>query len=493
MIKSKAIEIIKKLSEEEKLSFMDFLNSPFFNKKTKISELYNLILKNIERLDYEESSEEIIFAELFKVKEFSYSFLRNLMSELFQLCETFLIVNVQKNNSYSDINSAMILLRQYNTLTLDNLFISKYKKFLIDFKKSEIDDSYFDSIAKLYSENIAFDLFRSQMENVPLKLIDRSEYHLCCITQLLETNMNDLTVNLKAFNLNLENEFIIEFVKNLDIENFLLTLDKHENHLKDEIEIRLRLILLNKNNENTKNYFKLKDLVLKNVSKYNNAERFNVFIKLKNYCAVRIFEFDKDFYKEKYILGKTETEYVKYNRDGVGPLYINVYIEVINFALKMNDIKFAEYYIRFFTEELELNKRESLFNLASAFVNFSKCNFEKVLEHISKVDTFNNLIKNTSKMLYIKTYYELNLLESGFSALDSYIHYIKNNKSYTSNRKKMLIVEYDLLLKLYKIKSSQTKYTALDLEIMKIDLNKSGVFFTEWYIEKINELLKTIK
>jgi len=493
MIKSKAIEIIKKLSEEEKLSFMDFLNSPFFNKKTKISELYNLILKNIERLDYEESSEEIIFAELFKVKEFSYSFLRNLMSELFQLCETFLIVNVQKNNSYSDINSAMILLRQYNTLTLDNLFISKYKKFLIDFKKSEIDDSYFDSIAKLYSENIAFDLFRSQMENVPLKLIDRSEYHLCCITQLLETNMNDLTVNLKAFNLNLENEFIIEFVKNLDIENFLLTLDKHENHLKDEIEIRLRLILLNKNNENTKNYFKLKDLVLKNVSKYNNAERFNVFIKLKNYCAVRIFEFDKDFYKEKYILGKTETEYVKYNRDGVGPLYINVYIEVINFALKMNDIKFAEYYIKFFTEELELNKRESLFNLASAFVNFSKCNFEKVLEHISKVDTFNNLIKNTSKMLYIKTYYELNLLESGFSALDSYIHYIKNNKSYTSNRKKMLIVEYDLLLKLYKIKSSQTKYTALDLEIMKIDLNKSGVFFTEWYIEKINELLKTIK
>ncbi|MCY7360584.1 MAG: hypothetical protein LH629_00735 [Ignavibacteria bacterium] len=493
MVKSKAIEIIKKLSEDEKLSLMDFLNSPFFNEKTKISELYNLILKNIERLDYEESSEEIIFAGLFKVKEFSYSFLRNLMSELFQLCETFLIVNVQKNNSYSDINSAMILLRQYNTLTLDNLFISKYKKFLIDFKKSEIDDSYFDSIAKLYSENIAFDLFRSQMENVPLKLIDRSEYHLCCITQLLETNMNDLTVNLKAFNLNLENEFIIEFVKNLDIENFLLTLDKHENHLKDEIEIRLRLILLNKNNENTKNYFKLKDLVLKNVSKYNNAERFNVFIKLKNYCAVRIFEFDKDFYKEKYILGKTETEYVKYNRDGVGPLYINVYIEVINFALKMNDIKFAEHYIKFFTEELELNKRESLFNLASAIVNFSKCNFEKVLEHISKVDTFNNLIKNTSKMLYVKTYYELNLLESGFSALDSYIHYIKNNKNYTSNRKKMLIVEYDLLLKLYKIKSSQTKNTALDLEIMKIDLNKSGVFFTEWYIEKINELLKTIK
>ncbi|HMS64590.1 MAG TPA: hypothetical protein PKD83_04975 [Ignavibacteria bacterium] len=488
MIKSKAIDIIKKFSEDEKLGFQEFLLSPYFNKKVKLSELYSSILKNYSKLDDDNLTEEKIFAGLFKGKEFSYSFLRNLMSELYGLCEKFLIVNEIKSNSFSDINNVMTLLRQYNKRFLDKHFNVKLNKYLSEFKNSEYDDSYYFSLAKIYSENIAFDLYRSNMENVPMKLLDKSEFELCHIAQLLESNMNDITVNQKAFNLNFENELLPGFIDIIDIEKYLEFLENSSSHVKDELQIRFRSILLSKKHSDTENYFKLKDLILKNISKYKNAEKFNILIKLKNYCAVRIFESDVSFYNEKFSLTRIETEYLKYNTEGVGPLYANVYIENINFALKSGDIEFAGYYIENLTKELEESIRDSLYNLAMAQYEFTVGNFEKTLHHLSKTDTFNNLIKNTSKILYIRTYYELNLLETGFSALDSYYHFIKDNRDYTDKRKKMLISEFEFHNRIYKIKSSPEKFSEYNIRNLKKDIIDSGIYFSDWYLSKLDEL-----
>lgn len=493
MIKSKAAEIIKKFSEEEKVSFQEFLLSPYFNKKDKLTELYKLILKNFDKLDEENSTEEKIFAGLFKDKEFSYSFLRNLMSELYALCEKFLIINKINNDSFKDINNVLALLRQYNIRFLDNHFNVKLNKYLNEFKNADYDENIFYSLAKIHSESISFDLYRSKMENVSLKLLDKSEYELCHISQLLASNMNDFVVNQKAFNLDFESELLTGFIENIDIGNFLKFLEKSNSQLKDEIQIRFRFILLSKDHKDSDNYFKLKDLILKKISKYTNAERFNIFIKLKNFCAVRIFESDFSFYVEKYSLSKIETEYIKFNQDGVGPLYANVYIENIIFAVKSKDMEFAKYYIDNLTIELEESIRESLYNLVMAHLEFAYNNFEKTLEYLSKVDNFNNLIKNTSKLLYIKSFYEMNSLDSGLSALDSYIHFLMENKNYTSNRKKLLLFEYEFLKKIYKIKSFPQKYSEYELNNLKKEIEKSDIFFPDWYFKKIEELKKILK
>jgi hypothetical protein len=493
MVKSKAIEIIKKLSDEEKLSFQEFLLSPYFNKKDKLTELYNLILKNFDKLDEENSTEEKMFAGLFKGKDYSYSFLRNLMSELYAQCEKFLLINKINKDPFANINNVLILLRQYNNRFLDNHFNVKLNKYLNEFKNTEYDENNFYSLAKIYSESIAFDLYRSKMENVSVKLIDKSEFELCHISQLLASNMNDFIVNQKAFNLNFENELLTGFIDNIDINNFLRFLEKSDSQIKDEIQIRFRFILLSKDPKDSKNYFNLKELILKNITKYTNAEKFNIFIKLKNFCAVRIFESDFSFYKEKYALSKIETEFIKFNQDGVGPLYANVYIENIIFALKSKDMEFAKFYIDNLTIELEESKRDSLFNLVMAHFEFALKNFEKTLDHLSKVDTFNNLMKNTSKLLYIKTFYEMNSLDAGISALDSYIHFLKDNKNYTSNRRNILMFEYEFLNKIYKIKSYPMKYSEYDLINLEKGIGESDILFSEWYSAKIEELKKMVK
>ena len=114
MIRSKAIDIILKLKNKERIEFSDFLNSPYFNRKKKIIEMYGIILKNISKLDDPEIKEEIIFRNLFEKDKFSYSSVRNLMSELLQLSEMFLVINGIKMKTTDDTIYDRLLLKEYN-------------------------------------------------------------------------------------------------------------------------------------------------------------------------------------------------------------------------------------------------------------------------------------------------------------------------------------------------------------------------------------------
>lgn len=128
MVKSKAADIIRKLNDEERQEFMLFLGSPYFNRKKKIEQLCELIIANINMLDDPEITEEDMFKPIFGGEKFSYSFLRNLMSELLKLCEIFLVVNNLKAGSFSDSRFNRALLNEYNIRFLDKHFELKLKR-----------------------------------------------------------------------------------------------------------------------------------------------------------------------------------------------------------------------------------------------------------------------------------------------------------------------------------------------------------------------------
>ena len=493
MIRSKAIDIILKLKNKERIEFSDFLNSPYFNKKKKISELYGIILKNINKLDDPEIKEETIFRSLFDKNKFSYSSVRNLMSELLQLSEMFLVINGIKVNTTDDNIYDRLLLKEYNSRFLDKLFNIKSKKIRQDYINRKTDQEYFDFMGRFEGENIAFHLYRSAMKNVPEHLINKSEYDLCYILHLLESDVSDLNVNAVSFNLDLDKEAMPEFVNHINFSSMLENLKQVSNPLKTELETRIRLIILSLNKDDTENYLILKKLISENIESYRNSEKSNLFIKLKNYCAYRIYNGDKGFYEEKYWLFKKELETVRYNSEGVGPLYVNIYLEIIQKAVLEKDILYAKKIIKEFTCELEESKRESLYNIANAVLEFSSGNYEKTLGFLSRVDPATMLIKNSSKILYLKTYYEMNSLDTGLSMLDSFIHYLNETKEFTPNRKKILKFNYDILRKLFKIKYTPEKYSDSELDQLRSEIKNSDVYYADWYNEKISELKSIVR
>jgi hypothetical protein len=488
MIKSKAADIIRKLNEGEKQELILFLCSPYFNRKKKIGQLCEIIIANTDKLDDPEITEEDLFKPLFGSEKFSYSFIRNLMSELLRLCEVFLVINNLKSNSFSNNRFSRILLHEYNSRFLDKHFELKLKKIREEYSTRKIDSEYFDVLGKLESENIAFHLYRSSMQEVPAHLLKRAEYNFIHILQLLEFDLMDLAVNKVAFNLNYDAELVPSLMKIIDTDKMLGELSNANSEFRDEIEIRLRLIKLCDEKEDDENYHKLKDLILKKIENYSNAERSNMLIKLKNYCAFKIYKGDPDFYEEKYVLLKKELETVKYNQDSVGPLFANIYLEIIQKAILKKDLKYACEVIDKFTQEIETSKQAAVSNMARAWIEFEKNDYEKTLHYLSQVNAFNLFLKINTKMLYMRVYYEMNALETGLSSVDSFRHFIMESKELGNSRRENLQRNYEIIKRIYKMKLNPGKHTRFDLNGLRNDVEKSEIYYSEWYFQKIIEM-----
>lgn len=488
MIKSKAADIIRKLNEDEIQELRLFLSSPYFNRKRKIEQLYELIISNINLLDDKEITEEVLFKPIFGNDKFSYSFLRNLMSELLRLCEIFLVVNNLKSCSFSDSRFNRVLLNEYNTRFLDKHFELKLRKIREEYSARKIDSDYFDVLGKLESENIAFHLYRSSMNEVPGHLLKRAEYNFIHILQLLEYDMIDLKVNQVAFNLDYDSELVPSLMNAIDTGRMLGALESGNSEFKEEIEIRLRLIRLCDDMKDDENYFRLKDLIFERIESYTNAERSNMLIKLKNYCAFRIYNGDNDFHEEKFLLLKKELETIKYNQDNAGPLFATIYLEIIQKAILKNDLEYACEVIEKFTKELESSKQETVSNMARAWIEFEKKNFERTLHHLSQVNAFNLFLKINTKLLYMKTYFEMNALETGLSSVDSFRHFLKETKELGSSRRENLERNIEIIRRIYKMKLNPEKYRTIDVDDLRREVEKSEIFYTEWYLDKIREL-----
>jgi hypothetical protein len=487
MVKNKASDLIKKLNESERQELMLFLRSPYFNRKKKIVQLCEIIVRNIGRLNNPEITEENLFRPLFKNEEFSYSFIRNLMSELFRLCEVFLVINNLKAKSYSDNRFNMILLHEYNIRFLDRHFELKLKKIQDEYSAKKIDLDYFDMLGKLEAENIGFHLYRSAMQEVPAHLLKRAEHNFIHILQLLEFDMMDLAVNKSSFNLNFDDELVPGLQNTINISEMLRITADGRSPLRDEIEVRLRLIKLCWETEDDDNYYRLKELILKRIDKYANAELSNLFIKLKNYCAFRIYKGNAGFYEEKYRLSRKELETVRYNQDGVGPLFANIYLEIVQKAVLEKDLEYASAVIDNFTDALEASGQTAVSSMARAWIEFENKNFEKVLEHLSKVKAFSLFMKINIKILYMKTYYEMNALETGMSSVESFRHFIKETRELGGSRKTNLQRNYEIIKKLYKMKLNPKSYSKFNIEDIRRDIEISEIYYIDWYIEKINE------
>jgi len=195
-----------------------------------------------------------------------------------------------------------------------------------------------------------------------------------------------------------------------------------------------------------------------------------------------------EFYDEKFALSKTELETVKYNADGVGPLFANFYLEIIQKAILVKDLDFAEYVIENFTRELEPSKQKSVSSMAKAFISFEKKEFEKTLEHLSKVNTMGLFLKINSKLLYMKAYYELNAMETGMSSVESFRHFIDESKELTKSRKENLKRNYEIIRRLYKLKQNRLKSHNYEIDELRKMVELSDIYYADWYLEKIDEL-----
>ena len=203
----------------------------------------------------------------------------------------------------------------------------------------------------------------------------------------------------------------------------------------------------------------------------------------QNYCAFKINQGRTNYYKEVFVIFKTiiskdlliEGEH----------LSEGVYKNIITSGLREGEYVWVERFIEDYSNYLPSNIRENArsFNLANLYSYQKK--HDKVIDLLRNVEYSDVVYSLSSKLILVRTYFELKEYVALDSLIDSFRIFIRRNKVVSKNQKR----EYNNFLNFVKKLVSLDVYDAKMIEKLKERvMEASSVTPKKWLLEKIAEL-----
>lgn len=473
MKNSKLISTLKALSKIEMQRLGDFVRSPYFNKLRNVAKLYELLLKFYPEFESDELLKESVFRKIYPHENFNDSKLRNLISDLMNVTQRFLM---QINFERDAFNTRFHLLNEYNKKGLFHHFELDLKKVeeILDNTKDKNEDFYYRKY--ILEQSKKFNLNRSQSQAI---IIDDNEQKMTdyFIIFFLVTILQKYIYMLN------QKKYIYDFDFNL---SFLKQVIDHlkENRYDNIPLIRVLYNMLMIYVDGGENYFYA---LKKELTGYNNTLEkqtlVGIYSILSNYCFEKISNGESKFLNEDFELNKQSIEQDVYiERHTIPHIYFR---SVVVSALRVNEIHWASMFIEKFKPRLHEEHKENMYNICRSMIEFHKKNFNESLEYLSNVKTEDISSKLDIKSLTARIYYELGYLESLISHIDNYRHFLITNPLVSELIKNIHGPFVSSLNKLinYKLNPDDYEFKKLKTEASNIlDYNLKS-----WLLKKIEE------
>jgi len=494
MLKNKSFDVIKTLTPAELKSLELFIGSPYYNTNKAVITLFQLIKKHIQKDSARPLLEELLFTRIYPGKKYNYGIMKNLLSELFGLCEKFLAVHPIEGDTTIEFEESIRRLQNYNRHSLDKLFHSEYKKANDRIEYSVLSTDYYRNKFRLLETLYKHYTTKSKYTGASDTIYPMSIYSTCDIISTIKQNIAGMEYLENQLN-DTPNVNIAEaFFRNFNFENFLREIKGLQAEHYDHINLQVRLMKLYREQDNLENYKELKEFILSNISNYSNSEKWFLSSALFGFILNRyIAASSRELLEELALIRKTQLTHVKFNTEGLAPLQSGVFRNMIELFVILGDVDYAESVIRDHLDDIEESKRKSSYCYSMALIEESRGNHEKVLNLIRDVEFSDYQAKFSVKMVALFAYYNLGYLEEGLSAIDSMKHFIKDNAEFTEPVKANLSGRVHTLEKLFKIKANPEKYSIEDITHLE---NTAGTFLVtrkEWFLSKTAELRKLVK
>jgi hypothetical protein len=216
-------------------------------------------------------------------------------------------------------------------------------------------------------------------------------------------------------------------------------------------------------------------------------------MQLYNYCKLREREGNKKFGIESYELIK----YMKENNllvENEGMILEHNYINIVATVVRLREIQWAKQFINDYKEKLPEKIRENAYNYSMAAVHFVDSAsqnknmqlkyLDTALEYLSKVKTTDFYYTTRVNNLQMMVYYEKDDIEPLFNMIDSYRHFLHNNKLIPDALKNRYLNFTNFMNRLINFKSG-TKISSIDK--LKKDVLSADTEYKQWLLEKMDE------
>ena len=485
MNKSKLIKLFRTFSKEEFKEFGLFVESPFFNREKVQVKFFKMIFTAYPDFDSVKIRKQNIYSKLFPGKRYNDALMRNTVSDMLNLAKEFLrCIHFRSENFHRQY----VLLKELTNRRQQELFKANFKSAEKELMGSEIRDEIF------YQNK--FLLEDEKRRNV---VVNSSKI------LYQDDNINEQAENIKIAHLTEDIKLyaiLINQKKFVHDHNFDLTYFEtirkyiEENFISFRnipyITIFYNCIMLFLTEE--KKYFdELKKEVKKHFEKLTATDRKNMFMVLTNHGKHRIKKGEFEFYRELFEINK---DFIKTKACYEGNDFIAhyIYASVALNAIAVNEYGWAEKFIHEYKNEMHVNFRESVYNFCLSNLYIEKGNYEKALEALSKVKTFDIQYKLQVNQTLLLIYFCMNETESFLSLVDSFRHFLNRNK-YLRKSDRLLYGNFiKYINKLYNVKIKNTYMPGQELEKIKAELEgMEEIVRKKWLTDRADELVTSLK
>lgn len=486
MQKSKLIDILRTFSKEEIKEFGKFVESPFFSTGRDVSEFFLIIKKYYPDFNGDKLDKEKIYTVLYPGEIYKDHIIRNLASVLMKHAENFLII---KNLYKSPENMSINLLSEFverKASNLSELEIKRLEKILSE--KNNLNEKYYRNCLDLESMKVMLNIQTNKQHLVSKSILKQGELIISNFLIDSGTNITNIMNDSSNFNAGHENNVLRNFLSSLDMEFFVKSLKNlpSENDNIEILEMYTCLIITLMNETEEKYYFRMKELLNKNISKLSRAEKYNVMVNFgtctsqKMDCISR-----KRFLKELFNVYKTRLANNLYAFSDTQHMSLIFFSSIMKMSLALGEHKWLEQFAEENIPKLAPEHLQNMKSLVNSYISFNNKLFEKALASLSKVHFELFTLKYDVKNLVLQIYYELGEIEQALYQIDSYRHFLSENKAVSGYFREANLKFINAVNELIKVKLDNTGSSIIDL---KKTIEEYEFFQQSWLKEKVFEL-----
>jgi hypothetical protein len=480
-----AIEFLKTLNKDELKKFEQFLKSPFFNSNKTLVTLFETIKKFAP--DYTDKTllRDNLFKKIYPGKKYNELSLRTRMSELAELLRKFFAITRFEKDEFSVKLNTIEELNDRAKYKISEKYILEMLKENNESKDTGVPVNY----QKVQLEKALLYIKRDETgdDGHPEHLIKLGDALLNYFFGYMFKIVNNMYYNEDVFKYKPDFNIIKIFLFHFNNEKFLEELERNNYANYPHLAIYYYMYMSRLDKYNDTYFYKMRELVYKHHDKFDIIGKTNLWGFLINAVTIGLQFENKKYIKELFEVNKF---FVNLNIMPLrkGEYFLNLLFDnIFIIALTSGEIEYAEYFLNEHGHELNPEIRDNYLVLCRSILALYKRNYEESLSLLSKIQLTDSIMKLRVRMLYFMNYYETNAFESAASLLDSFKHFLTENKKLPEYLIEGIKATVKYSTKILNAKMNNKK---LDYAVYKEAKEIKIVYSNrEWIIEKMEELL----
>jgi hypothetical protein len=466
--KSKLIQLLTTLTNNELKWFGYYIQSPFFNKNEKVVRLFHKISRYHPEYDMET---ETLFKAVFEDEAVDEQKLRYAMTDLTKLLEDYLAyIEYEKNEVYRK----SLLLKALNSRHQEKHFISTLEETSRHHQQQSFRDVNYYFNRHLLEENHYFHSLSRRPRSISSSLqeaVDNLDlYYLS----------NRLRYSCAILN---REDLLQEKYNNLFLDPILTFLSGYDASHIPSVAIYHHISMLYRDPENPEHYLKVISLLKEHSRKFAPDEVKDMYVHALNYCFRRINGGNLDYLAIVHELYKTLIDEEVIFEDGY--LTPDNVKNIVTIALRTSQMEWTEQFLESYKNRIVPADKESTYAYNMAQVCYYKKDFSRALRLLHSVEMTDIFYQLGAKSLLLRTYYELNEQEPFFSLADAFTNYLKRNKLISNSQRTVNLNFVKFARRLMQIRSG----SRLTAEGVRQELSTvKSIGNLQWLLDKLDEL-----